>query len=322
MTISVKTSALRDVPPASNDDVSRAISTPIASTPGALRDARVGSSSHIELHNCYWAVLDAPGIHPGPLPEILHPMLSEDIPEPIDDVHAVCTPTKRGLLVCAVPKRRLRQVPSEASESLPASLPSGWENAAKLESLNLLVGSFEPPAVTRARRRLVRNCVGAAIVATLGIGVGMNDLRLKSEFQTKTLRDTTMEAVHSVVHQNASRSDVLDELAVLRREAAAMAARPSVPDAAVDLAALLAAWPVDSRCDVRSLSVNSAGATSTVEVPTEETSKFLAELKPPNGWALDEPRLQGVSREVRTTSQVTLQWRRANTGRAGTEIKP
>ena len=54
----------------------------------------------------YWSVLEAPGVRrPGPLPPGLLPEFQEDLPVPVEEVHAVSVPTGDGrLVVCAAPR--------------------------------------------------------------------------------------------------------------------------------------------------------------------------------------------------------------------------
>jgi hypothetical protein len=98
------------------------------------------------------------------------------------------------------------------------------------------------------------------------------------------------------------------EVARLRRLAEASGRVKPAPDAAFALGSLLRAWPAAVSSKPQSLVVSEAGATVSVSVEGDATP-FLKAMKPPQGWTMDEPRLNSAD----TVTRLTLQLRPTTT---------
>src|SRR5690606_27182718 len=107
----------------------------------------------------YWALIQAPGYTArGELPPGLRPALEEQVPVPVETLHAVVAPASNGaLLVCAAAKSELESLAGDALSLTPAALPAfAVDLGIAPDDLNLLVGALEPRAIRRGRacRRL------------------------------------------------------------------------------------------------------------------------------------------------------------------------
>lgn len=277
----------------------------------------------------YWALLDAPGYRRvGPLPPGLLAALADEVPQPIDEVFAVGIPTGGNrVLVCAAPREALLAIAPAVRALRPSALPPGMDTdsdggagddpggggsraggGTMIEHLNLLVGEFEPPTIRRQRHR--RHRVRAAVVLLVGGLAVIGFSRRSSHWQAVSARAERahrdlvaqvwgddapgMPPQHAAVALDAE----LDRLRELARS------RPTPPsDASVRLVSLLKAWPVNASSKPQSLAVNDAGVTVSVAVEGDP-APFLAAFKPPEGWTMDEPRLNSAGAITRLTLQL------------------
>lgn len=257
----------------------------------------------------YWAILEAPGYRrAGPLPPGLVAMLADEIPPPIEDVHAVGTAIGNGrILACAAPRDQLTGIDSAIRILTPSELPPGVElTADTVTRLNLLVGAFEPASIRRERwRRHVARAALVALVATL-LTIGLlrramhwraveSQARLAQQQFTAGLFGDGPPPEHALMSLDA-------ELGHLRELARS---RPEAPnDASVQLASLLKSWPADTPSNPQSIAVDRSGINVSVSVEGDP-APFLAAFKAPDGWTLDQPRLNSAG----LVSRITLRLR-------------
>jgi hypothetical protein len=237
----------------------------------------------------FWSVLEAPGVRAdNGLPAGVLPLLQEDLPVPVEDVHAVGTPTSDGrLLVCAARREDLRELPGSTLALCPEDVPAFVEPKANPSAFNLLVGELEPTPLRRERnrRRAFLTLAAAAVACLTAVG-----LARRSQSWSRTGQEAR--AASAAVASNPI--TLHNELERLRKAPRIEAKTLTSPDAAVALALLLSAWPKELECQTESVSVGPATMTLSLTV-AKDARPFLSALKPPDGWMLDEPRLTATS---------------------------
>lgn len=254
----------------------------------------------------YWAVLDAPGLRlptPCVIPMGLVADLADEVPLPVEDLHAVCAPFGSRLLVCAARRSDLRQVPEVARELRPSSAPKGLSEAtAALGTLNLLIGEFEPPTCRRARvRRHVAGLTAVALIASLlTIGLARRAAHWSAVAQDARLASARVAAA---AMPGVPPEAISAEVARLQQASHAAAHAEPAADAAVALASLLRDWPASAPCRPQSITVNETGMTVSVLVEGE-AGPFLRAFVPPSGWRLNEPRLNAADSLTRVVIEL------------------
>lgn len=272
-----------------------------------------GDDATIDPHACYWTCLNIKGVRAGPLPPMVLSMLADEVPEPVENLHAVCIPADEGLLVCAVPRRILSHLPQEVSTLSPSSLPAGFDADPRL--VNILVGHAEPARIRHARHA-TRTLLWITLLATLaGISLGLHRFTQFTHAQTLAHRRSMTQSLQSAAGDGVSEPELRDSLRLLQSESIARASRPPVHDAALELATFLTLWPQRTRADVRSLAITPNGASASVEVPAEDAADLLARIPIPTGWKLLEPRVHAIDRSQLKFSQITVEWKRSNPAR-------
>lgn len=242
----------------------------------------------------YWAILDAPGVRrAGPIPAGLLPLLEDDVPANADDLHAVGVPLAGGRLgVCAAEAAALRAVPpgvlTLTPEALPPFLASHGLNP---DQFNLLAGAFEP--LPLRRRRFHRHAFAAGTVALCAalLAVGLHRRTARWESYTHDAR-----AASQTIAAEAASVPPLQlaaQASRLRGTLDAMAKAAPSPDASIALAAVLRAWPTSIPSKPQSITTNAAGISIMVTLEGEP-AVFLDAFKAPEGWMLDEPRVNTV----------------------------
>lgn len=233
----------------------------------------------------YWAVLDVPGLGAGqPVPQGLRPLLQEDLPIPVDQAHAVGVSTPDGkLLVCAVRRDELGEIPESCLQLSPEKVPALVEAKIEASALNLLVGDFEPRELRRerAKRGTLIALTAAALAWLAAIGLVRRTEAWNRAGQDARAATSALGMTPAAVHV---------ELEKLRRTPRTDTKAVSSPDAALALAGLLAAWPKELECQTESVNVGPSTMTLSLTV-AKDARPFLTALKPPEGWTLDEPRL-------------------------------
>lgn len=280
----------------------------------------------------YWAVIEAPGLAlarphhaaaAGPLPPGLIDEVAAQIPRPLDNLHAVViaahqSPTPAPIsadapplaassprvIVCAIDADSLRSLPPATLRIAPASLPEGLGLTTDLDRLNLLIGAFEPRPIRRARTR--RHLAAAAMLA-LAAALIFIGLSRRAAHADRLAAAATQAITGTLAHAEVAAPDaasLTSELARQRRLAGIDLAARRPPDASEALAALLAAWPGDTTAKPQSISIGPDSASLAVLV-TGDPSPFIAALKAPPGWIVDEPRLAAVDKSM-TRLSITM----------------
>lgn len=273
----------------------------------------------------YWAVIDAPIGRHGlrafsadravPLPPGLIATMQDNVPVPMEDLHAVGIPIERvdsgagaspKILALAVDRASLADIHSSGVRSLcPASVPLILPELDRVDAakLNILVGDFEPRAIRR--RRIVRHLLGAAAVLALTtfVSVGLhrraessNRIGEAAVLHTRTLLTTAAGDAPSHDRMGLQR-----ELARTKALRAVMHDPQANTNAIPALLSTLKMWPASTSATPQTLSIASSGGgeyTATLSVSVEgDPADFLRRLTPPEGWTLEEPRLN-ASRDV------------------------
>lgn len=244
----------------------------------------------------YWALLDAPGMKefkPGPLPPGLMHDLADEVPVSTDDLHAVAALHEGKLLVCAALRAELGALPVATTKLTPAELPSFGTSPASLDSLNLLVGEFEPASQRASRSR--RHLLGLTTVALLAalLFIGFTRRAAHDHAIATQLRTTTDRAVAKVLPIGMPAEAIASEVARLKQASQATTQAAPAADAAVALAALLRSWPAAVPCKPQSIAVSESGMTISVLVEGEY-APFLSSFTAPPGWTILEPRVNST----------------------------
>jgi hypothetical protein len=232
----------------------------------------------------FWAVLDGCGLKGNQaLPEGLLPLLQEELPIAVDQVHAVCVPASDGrLLICAARREDLRE--ASALELTPEEVPALIEPTPNPSTLNLLVGALEPEPLRRerARRRTITALTMAALACVAAAG-----LSRRATAWTKAGNEARAD-VSGLAKSPTTLHLELERL----RKTPRIEVKPT-PDAAQALAGLLSGWPKELQCQTESVTVNPTTITLSLTVG-KDARPLLAALKAPEGWTLEEPRLTAV----------------------------
>lgn len=262
-----------------------------------------------------WAVIESAGAaaaawkRDGAIPAGLLSDVADQIPAPIEDLHAVAAAADHGrFIVCLVKRDDLITLTSDESmRSLtPASIPPEVDTSGLNPTrLNLLVDDFEPLALRRAR---VRRHVLAAAAVLLAAGLVTLGLWRREHAALDAVR-RAQNASEKVLAELGFKDGGGGGLAKLnadlehRRSMAGIdLAQRQPPDAAAALNQVLSAWPTESSAKLQSVGLGPDGAVLSVLVPPpSDSTAFLSSLKPIDGWTLDEPRLAIVGSETRLT---------------------
>lgn len=251
----------------------------------------------------FWAVLRMPAWRRvGSLPWGLLADAADEFPLPIEDLHAVGAPAGEGrVVVCAARRDELATIDPRVASLTPEHLPDCIEAGVDPEVLELLVGDFEPPEQRRARfRRHAALSATVFICATLiAIGVGR-----RTEHWTDVAaaaRAARLELTARVAPGIAPEHLAM-EVAQMRSAAETAGVRPP-RDAALTLASLLDAWPQATSATPQSIAVSDSNVSLSVSVEGEATA-FLGALMVPEGWALEDPRLNASGGVTRLTLQM------------------
>lgn len=252
----------------------------------------------------YWSLLEVPQWkRAGELPAGLRMLLEEDVPVPVDSLHAVGLPLRDGrVLVCAVESAALQSLSEGAATLTPERVPEFVGGKIDPSALNLLVGAYEPRPLRRARFRRHLVSAAALLVASALVSVGL--LRRATMWERA---DAEGRAATAVVLGRTLPKSTPDGLALelgrTRRLAdAAVKIRPP-RDAASSLESLVRAWPASVSSKPQSVAISESGASISVSVEGDATA-FLKAMKPPPGWSMDEPRLNATEAVTRLTLQL------------------
>lgn len=252
---------------------------------------------HLPADRCYWATLEVPtGLmkHPDLLPSGLLMDVESQIPAPLEDLHIVAAPfDTTHVLVCAVPRTELENIDPTVITLTPDVIPLEFGVHTDPASLNLLIGEFRSPTLLAASRSRHALLAATFLLCACCVSFGLH-------------RRTEHARTRAAEHARQTEA-LLEQLTVDRREASLTAAveqargvaalaervRP-LRDAAVDMEAILSAWPTSvAGAKPQALSVTSEGTSFALTVEGDSTS-FLHAFKPPAMFTLDEPRLVAV----------------------------
>jgi hypothetical protein len=239
----------------------------------------------------YWAVLEDHGWRKGgEVPRGCLCALAEEIPEAVEDVHAVCLGMDDGrLVVCAARREDLEAVDADVVSVRPASLPGFVEGRAEAGELELLTGAFEPRRFRRAkavRRMLV---LGALVMCTALVSLGL-ERRARAWEAGASKYESEAVRIASIAVPGGSPEDVEREIDRLRERPRDLGARE---DASVALASLLRAWPSEVASQPQSVSVR-PGAAAVAVLLESEPGAFLDAFRAPAGWQLEDPRVSNA----------------------------
>lgn len=246
----------------------------------------------------YWAVLDAPAARDRRA--ALGYLFESVLPVPVERVHAVYSPLRENrFLACGMDREQLAAHEGAlvlGPETLPEFLHASVAEPIDPAAINLLLGSFEPRAIRRARRRVTLIACGAILACTLAVGWGQ--LRRASRWHeisdsfaqaTAGVYDRVLPASTGSVPPAARLTAELRTLDRTRTDAPAGSPREIAPT----LAAMLASWPPDLPASTESLTAAGGAITLTVRLPDESSAERLErELKPPPGWRVSQPTVQ------------------------------
>jgi hypothetical protein len=250
----------------------------------------------------YWCLLEAPHWkRPGPLPPGLRALLEDDVPVPVDSLHAVGTPLDGRVLACAVESATLASLPADAASLTPEAIPP-FAPAIDPASLDLLVGAFEPRPLRRARLRRHLAWAGAVLAGSALVSIGLlrraemwDRAGASARAAARAMLDPTLPV--------SSADGLAFELARTRRLAESAARIKPAEDAAESLESLLRAWPSSVSSKPLSLALSESSTTISVAIEGDATP-FLKAMKPPPGWSMDEPRVNAAESVTRLTLQL------------------
>jgi len=262
--------------------------------------AAIPNHLRIPADRCFWSLVDAPGVRvTGPLPEALRDELADDLPVDVSELFAVTAPVSSDrLLVCAVRRAYLADIPDSALTLRPDSVPSEFGVSASPEAFNFLVGEYEPGTLKRARLRRHATLAGVVVLSAALVAIGL----VRRAHREHVLADTAAQAADTIARELAPGQGpatallALDqELTMLRRRTQATGVLAPPQDASVHLAGLLNGWPSSVSSKPQSLSVSPSAIAASVSIETKDTADFLKAMRAPTGWTLDEPRMNTAS---------------------------
>lgn len=238
-------------------------------------------------NQCYWAVLDGGPCRAGLLPPGLRSAFEEECPD--GSLHVVCVPLIDGrVLACGMPPDGLQELASRSESLTPESIPDlGLDDPPPPQSLNFLVGPYEPLRRRRARTR--RHLAAMLLVAACAGAIWLGLHRRAEHWSRDAALATTAatQAVHEALPDGTL--DALRTEVAAARQASTFTFRPP-PDASLALASLISSWP--SHVPAKPLSLSVAGDAAAMAVLVEgDASAFLTAFSAPAGWSLGEPKL-------------------------------
>lgn len=278
----------------------------------------------------YWASFDASDVAPRGRARHQQLMyrLEEFLPVEAESVHAVFIRLEgTRVLAIAAGRSRLGEAAEGGAEvvrpeSLPTfvqeQLPAEISLDGLLQSINLLSGPCEPQRVITLRRRLAWSLATSISVIAMLIGAGALRRANTLDHAAEESRARVDSVIVKALGERSTQSSLppsLQLVAQLRRleQLADGQGGATRPDVALELAAVLGAWPaaVPLRLDGLLVSGDSASirwrSTSAVEV--QPVVDALSGLQ---GWSAEQPQLRTQGAE----SQASLVLRRARQGAA------
>lgn len=255
----------------------------------------------------YWSVLDLPGIkRPGSLAPGVFALLEDEVPHDSESLHAVGVPISGGrLAVCSIESAAISDLPEEVLSLTPAGVPSFLKDqGAVATQFNLLTGRFEPGTLRRRRVRAHGLSAAAVLVCALLLSFGAHrrtvhwhDVAASTWAQRSTLiRVAVPNQKPGVLEEMNEQLGAVKKLTDSMRE-------PN--DAAVMLSQVLESWPTRASATPQLISVSQSGAVISVAIEGDPTP-FLRAFVVPEGWEVDEPRLNSAGAVSRVSLQLRL----------------
>lgn len=225
-------------------------------------------------------------------------------PRDADELFCVCAPLgPDAILVCGVPRERLEALRSQANpvEVHPAALPdlpamSGLADSAKervRQTLNLLVGTYEPVALIRERTR--RTNVIAAALMLIGLMAVVGAMR------TSDLSADRAAAARAAIHHSSggkTPADLTAEIERLRQLERTQQSRE------VDAATTLETWLAAAQSRLAGFDASMISVTPTsIGVSWTAGIEDDRAVPVPEGWQQKETRMRRTpsGREMMTT---------------------
>jgi len=280
-------------------------------------DAVVFSETHTRWPAAafYWSILDAPGVpvtslRPPTAPAAaLDLLLASDLPLSVDDVHAVYRRLDaRRVLACAAPTTSLHSLPRDSLSLSPMGWPEVIESECvnlKPSDFNLLVGTFEPRPVRRARTARALWVSGGVLLIGVLAAIGFERRASAWTSDAAGARAALHEVLLAALPDEPPASTVRPlrlktELDQLRRTRGPEHVNDAPADAAVALSHLLASWPAGWLADTHLVSVSESSLSMNVRVDGDP-QKLLEGLSPVPGWVREEPRVSRAGDRVLLT---------------------
>jgi hypothetical protein len=250
----------------------------------------------IPADRLFWSIVDASGIRAGRAPSGLWPLVEEDVPVDPEQLWGIAAPIDDlCIAVCAIRKVDLIDFAPGAVSLTPESVPEFIP--APSEVFNFLVGEHEPRVARRARLRRHLFAAACILLSAALIATGLSRRTAAWNAEALAARNATDGVIASIApHPDWSRDDLALELMQRRQAVPAELAPPA--DAAEALAGVIANWPTQVANRPQAISASGVSASISVTVPGDAQA-FLAALKPPEGWRLNEPRLAAVDKVTR-----------------------
>lgn len=274
----------------------------------------------------YWTLLDVPAgrsgaraftsAHAFPLPPGLRIAMQDDVPVPMETLHAVgiglssiAGSTPKILAIAASREDLADALSTDAVSLTPGSIPALAHSVEQVTpgQLNMLIGEFEPRATRRART--MRHLLSmAAVLAAAGLlGIGLNRRAEHAEALAIAAKSHAATLLTQLTNGSPAkdREGLQRTLAYTRALRTAMHDPEATTNAMPALVSALKTWPLSATATPQSLGVSgNDGGLATISVSVEgDPAEFLHHVTPPEGWTLDEPRLNAsgsVTRVVLT----------------------
>lgn len=257
----------------------------------------------------YWAILtiDLPRRSLTPAARyLLDEAFAAHVPASMERVATAYARLPSGkVLACGLPTFELEREPlGRAITIAPESLPAWLDEPADPESLNVLVGRFQPEVVTRTGTR--QSTIAAGLIAAVALlaWVGF-ERRVSAARLDRADAAAAIERLSASPVANAI--GIANQLRVGDHEAASIAidkelsrlvatrngrASIGLSDAASPLASLLARWPRGLRTQLQSLSSAQGKISLTAQLPNlADAEKLAAALAGMPGWESSQPQI-------------------------------
>lgn len=267
----------------------------------------------------YWALLDTSVLPKRlwtrqPRTEQLGYLFEPFLPIPIDEVHPqYARVDEHQYIACGLAHSTLKGSPLDAALTLgPESLPDCMPliDSVDPKSINLLVGSYEPPSVIKLKRHCatlltVVVCLTALIFigGTLARTQALRTATVQANDQRRSIYEQQLDAKSLGATNQPASVQLTAELRRLKQTRSTdHALTDEQSDASLTLQSLLAGWPSEHRIRTESISIAPNSITMVGSLPSNaEAQGFIASFMTPKGWTARQPQIQAVRDDVRLT---------------------